>query len=378
MSAGEHGRGRGAAGAPGRVSAVHLRPRSALVLAAASLAGLVMFAWPLLVPAGAALAEGPSASLLFALVLPVLVAVVLAELADGGIDVSALALLGVLSAAGAGLRVLGAGLVGVETVFFLLVLAGRVLGPGFGFVLGCTSLFASAVLTAGVGPWLPFQMVAAGWVGLGAGLLPARRLRGRAEVLLLAGYGVVAAFGFGLLMNLWGWPLATAGTGASYVAGAPLTENLWRLLVYSALTSLGWDAGRAVTTALAVLVVGPAVLGGLRRVVRRASFAVAPVAGRPDAATPPGWSPRSHRPGGAQVWWPVRRPPSGEGADDDAGDRRVGEVREAAGEQRPQAEARDDRPQRRVQAREHPDLDGDRGEVCEPRQRERRDDDRGR
>ncbi|MEJ5945475.1 ECF transporter S component [Pseudokineococcus basanitobsidens] len=274
--------------AGGRVSAVRLRPRSALVLSLASLAGLVMFAWPLLVPAGAALAQGPAASLLFALVLPVLVAVVLAELADGGVDVSALALLGVLSAVNAGLRVLGAGLVGVETVFFLLVLAGRVLGPGFGFVLGCTSLFASALLTAGVGPWLPFQMVAAGWVGLGAGLLPGRRLRGRGEVLLLAGYGVVAAFAFGLLMNLWGWPLATAGTGASYVAGAPLADNLWRLLAYTALTSLGWDAGRAVTTALAVLVVGPAVLGGLRRVVRRASFSVAPspVTPLPEAPLP--------------------------------------------------------------------------------------------
>ena len=57
-------------------------------------------------------------------------------------------------------------------MFFLLVLAGRVFGPGFGFVLGCTSLFASALLTAGVGPWLPFQMLGCAWVGLGAGLLP--------------------------------------------------------------------------------------------------------------------------------------------------------------------------------------------------------------
>jgi len=266
---------------PGRATAVRLRLRSSAVLAVASLAGLVMFTWPLLVPAGAALAGSTSAPLLFALVLAVLVAVVLAELADGGIDVSALALLGVLSAVNAGLRVLGAGLVGVETVFFLLVLAGRVLGPGFGFVLGCTSLFASALLTAGVGPWLPFQMVAAGWVGLGAGLLP-QRPRGRAEVLLLAAYGVVAAFGFGLLMNLWGWPLATAGTGISYVAGAALADNLGRLLLYSALTSLGWDAGRAVTTAVAVLLAGPAVLGGLRRVARRASFSTAPAGGRPD------------------------------------------------------------------------------------------------
>ena len=73
---------------------------------------------------------------------------------------------------GAALRPLGAGTAGIETVFFLLVLAGRVYGPGFGFVLGSTTLFTSALLTGGVGPWLPFQMLAASWVGLGAGLLP--------------------------------------------------------------------------------------------------------------------------------------------------------------------------------------------------------------
>ena len=100
-------------------------------------------------------------------------AVVLAELSDGGMDAKALAMLGVLSAIGAALRPLGAGTAGIETVFFLLVLAGRVFGPGFGFVLGCTTLFASALLTGGVGPWLPYQMFGCAWVGLVAGLLPA-------------------------------------------------------------------------------------------------------------------------------------------------------------------------------------------------------------
>ncbi len=81
---------------------------------------------------------------------------------------------------------------GIETVFFLLVLGGRVYGPGFGFVLGSTTLFASAILTGGIGPWLPFQMLAASWVGLGAGLLPPAR--GRREIALLAAYGAVSAF----------------------------------------------------------------------------------------------------------------------------------------------------------------------------------------
>src|SRR5690606_33912598 len=102
----------------------------------------------------------------------------------------ALAMLGVLAALGAGLRPLGGGAGGLETVFFLLVLAGRVYGPGFGFVLGATTLFASALITGGIGPWLPFQMLASSWIGMGAGLLP-KRVRGRSEIAMLVVYGVL-------------------------------------------------------------------------------------------------------------------------------------------------------------------------------------------
>ena len=91
-----------------------------------------------------------------------MIAVVLAEVSEGGLDPRVLAVLGVLSAVNAMLRGLSPGTAGVELVFFLLILAGRVFGPGFGFVLGCTSLFASALMTAGVGPWLPFQMLVLG------------------------------------------------------------------------------------------------------------------------------------------------------------------------------------------------------------------------
>src|SRR5690606_38225639 len=126
-------------------------------------------------------------------------------------------------------------------------------------VLGCTSLFASALLTAGVGPWLPFQMIASAWVGLGAGLLP-RRLRGRAELVMLAAYGVAAAYAFGFLMNLWFWPYLAQDSQLAFVPGDPLPQNLHRFLLFSLTTStLGWDTGRAVTNAVAIALVGPAV-----------------------------------------------------------------------------------------------------------------------
>ncbi len=257
------------------VGAIALRPRSSAAIVLLTLAGIGVFGWPLLVDADAAIASGTDAPLVFALLLPLLMAVVLFEVGEGGLDVKAMAMLGVLAAVGAALRPLGAGTAGLETVFFLLVLGGRVFGAGFGFVLGATTLFASAMLTAGVGPWLPFQMLAAAWVGLGAGLLPA--VRGRAEIAMLAGYGAVAGLAYGLVMNLSFWPFAAGvGNGLSFVPGDPVLENLHRFVVFTLATSLGWDIGRALTNALLITVTGRAVLGTLRRAARKAAFS-APV-----------------------------------------------------------------------------------------------------
>ena len=249
--------------------------RSAVVLALVSLAGLAAFAWPLLIAVDTGTSHGVDAPVVFSIMLPLLLGVLLAEFAVGGIDTRALAMLAVLAAVGAALRPLGAGTAGIETVFFLLILGGRVMGPGFGFLLGATTLFASALVTGGVGPWLPFQMLAAGWVGLGAGVLPPAR--GRREIGLLVVYGIAAAYVYGTIMNLWFWPFSVGTASAvSYVPGAPLVENLRRFVVYDAVTSLGWDTGRAITNTVLLLVAGPAVLSVLRRAKRTAAFDARP------------------------------------------------------------------------------------------------------
>jgi len=254
-----------------RVRAVRLRPRAVLALSVVSVLGLVAFCWPLLVEPGARLDGEATAPWLFVLLLPLLLAVVLAEVADGGMDVKAVAVLGVLAAVGAALRPLGGGAAGFEPVFFLLVLAGRALGRGFGFVLGAVTLFASALLTAGVGPWLPFQMLAAGWVGFFAGCLP--RATGRREVALLTAYGVIAGLMYGVVMNLQLWPFATGlDSGISYVAGAPVGDNLRRFAAFTLATSLGFDIPRALTTAALVAVAARPVLLALRRAARKAEF----------------------------------------------------------------------------------------------------------
>jgi energy-coupling factor transport system substrate-specific component len=255
------------------MSVVKVTPRTLAVLVVASLAGLAMFIWPLFVTvAPTAVAHTSDAPLYFVASMPLLVLLVAAQLSEGGMDAKTIAMLGILGAVNSALRPLGAGTAGIETVFFLLILAGRVFGPGFGYLLGSVSLFASALLTGGVGPWLPFQMLAASWVGLGAGLLP-RAVKGRAEIAMLAAYGVVAAYLYGTVMNLWFWPFATGdGTGVSYLPGAALVTNLHRFALFDAATSLGWDTGRAITNAVAIAVLGPAVLATLRRAARKAAF----------------------------------------------------------------------------------------------------------
>lgn len=279
------------------VRPLRLTPRSAAAMTLVSLVGVAAFGWPLLAAPTSGLAHATDAPLLFGLLLPLLMAVVLAELADGGMDAKTVAMLGVLTAVGAALRPLGTGVAGLEPVFFLLILAGRAYGPGFGFVLGATTLLASALTTAGVGPWLPFQMLGAAWVGAGAGLLP--RVRGRAELALLAAYGAIAGLAYGLALNLSFWPFTLGGeTALSFVAGDPVLDNLRRFLTFSVATSLGFDLPRAVLTAVLVVVTGTPILRALRRAGRRAAF-TAPISFTSPATSPPAPAP------------PATIPPSG-------------------------------------------------------------------
>jgi energy-coupling factor transport system substrate-specific component len=263
---------RGAAGVAGGGQGVAIRVgrRSRAVIALASAVGFVAFCWPFVVTPGT-FADTDLAPMMFGALLVLVLAVVLAELADGGIDAKAIAMLGVLSALGAALRPLGAGTAGIETVFFTLVIAGRVYGAGFGVALGCTTLFASSLITGGVGPWLPYQMFGCAWVGLFAGWLPPAR--GRREVLMLAVYGAASAYFFGFMVNLSFWPFSVdPHSTIAYLPGASWAINARRYLLFDGTTSLGWDTGRAVTNFACIVVLGPAMLATFRRAARRAGF----------------------------------------------------------------------------------------------------------
>lgn len=265
-----------------RGPAVRLGPASTTAVAAVSIVGAVAFAWPLLAQPGSTLdTHATDAPWVLAALLGLLLAAVLSltlEARNGsgrGIDAKGIALLGVLTAVVMALRPLGAGTIGLEPIWVVLILAGRALGPGFGFCLGALALGASALVTGGVGPWLPFQMVAAAWVGLGAGLLP--RARGWAEVGIVAGYGALASLIYGLLLNLWLWPTLTGlPVEIAFIPGAGPAANLGHWIAFSLATSAVFDIPRAALTVALTLLLGRGVLAALRRASRRAAFDASP------------------------------------------------------------------------------------------------------
>jgi energy-coupling factor transport system substrate-specific component len=250
-----------------RPSIADTRLRTAVLIGVNAL-GLLAFLWPFVVPLAPGADEnhrtdGPLVLAALVLCLGVLLFV---QLGRGGLGPKAIALLGVLGAAMVALRLPGF-VAGFSAMFIVVLLAGNAFGPGFGFLLGAVGTFASGLLIGGLGPWLPFQMVAVGWVGLGAGLLPRRGRRRR--IVALAVYGFVAGYLFGVVMNLWSWPFLTSGSSLAWDPSARAATNLHHYAVYYAATSLAWDTFRAVGNAALVLVLGRPVLAALDRAARR-------------------------------------------------------------------------------------------------------------
>ena len=250
-----------------------------LSLAAASVVGALLFLWPFLGfgPAGdaPALTVALATALGFAAV----------EVGTRRRDARGLALLAALSALAAGLRlVLVTGIGGFSPFFFLVLCAGYAVGPSFGFLTGAMALVVSAIATGGVGPWLPYQLFAAGWVGLGAGLVGRGRLGfpSRRDIVALAAYGVVAGFAFGAVMDLWDWTFFRGAPDLGWQAGLDLAETVGRFARFYLVTSFAYDAFRAVGNAAMVVALGAPLLGALARLRARWRLEIVPIGiGRP-------------------------------------------------------------------------------------------------
>lgn len=261
---------------------------SAFILLLASWLGLWAFIYPFFLPdtgQGSAtqmgMAHAADAPLIFVLLLGLCLLVIIANLETRRMDARLVAVLGVLAGMNATLRLVP-GPLGFSAIFFLPILCGYVFGADFGFLLGALSLLVSGLITGGIGPWLPFQMFAAGWVGMVGGWLPHIRTRPRLEVVLLAGWGLLSGFLYGIIMNLWFWPYLAAPlqqtTGSEpggvmfWEARLGLGSTLIRYGLFYLTTSLWWDAGRAIGNLLLILLVGLPVLKLLYRFEQRFRF----------------------------------------------------------------------------------------------------------
>ena len=253
--------------------------------------GLLAFLYPFLLPAASAgEASSGQAPLLLALVVVLCLAVLIVEVQGQAVSAKHVALLGLLVALNSVLRFMDNAfpfVLGFSPIFFLIVTAGYVFGGRFGLLLGTLTLLVSALITGGVGPWLPFQMLAAGWVGLSAPLLrgPARWLGigqgSRAEPWLLALLAGFWGLVYGAIINIWFWPFAVGDPSMFWEAGIGLRETLARYATFYLAPSLLVDLARAAGNVLMMLLLGQPTLKVLRRFHRRFVFQVQPLVQEP-------------------------------------------------------------------------------------------------
>lgn len=247
------------------------RPLSVAIYGLSALVGLVAFVYPLFLgvlvgPERAAASQAETPLLAMALLLLGLGALLI-EMQGRALNARMVATLGLLVAATTVLRFLETAIPGpggFSPIFVPIILAGYIYGARFGFLMGALSLLASAVITGGVGPWLPYQVFAAGWVGLTAGWLP--HLTGKRQELALL---TVFAFGWGLLfgaiLNLYYWPFLSNSTAGGWQPESGVWAGVVQYGAFYMTTSLAWDLIRALGNALLILAIGLPVLRALRR-----------------------------------------------------------------------------------------------------------------
>lgn len=258
---------------------------SIMIYFSTSMIGALAFLYPFFLPelvaetplGAARTAEMP---LLLTILMGLSLLVLFYELQTEAVDTKLVALLGVLVAINAALRFIeiaipGPG--GFSPIFFLIILTGYVYGGRIGFLMGALTMLVSALVTGGVGPWLPSQMLAAGWVGMSAPLLRPMtstfKLENRGgEVLLLALFGALWGLLYGVIMNLWSWPFIAGPEGQSWMPGTGYAGNIQRYAVYYLVTSLVWDVVRAVGSFTLLLLFAAPALRALRRFKRRFVF----------------------------------------------------------------------------------------------------------
>jgi energy-coupling factor transport system substrate-specific component len=257
---------------------LNLRFLSAATYVLISLIGGVAFLYPFWQSAAAIgdaqLAHSNDAPLVTTLLISLSLAALFLDTQTRGISTKHIALLGMLVAINAVLRLAETALpgpFGFTPIFFLIVLSGYVFGARFGFLMGALTLLVSALITGGVGPWLPYQMFTAGWMGLSAGLLP-KRAGGRIEILALTAFAALWGFCYGIVINIWFWPFARGAGSEYFLPGMSVLETLTRYAAFYASTSLLWDVFAALGNIALFALFGAPTLRAMRRFHARFTF----------------------------------------------------------------------------------------------------------
>jgi energy-coupling factor transport system substrate-specific component len=274
--------------------------------------GVLAFLYPFFVARQATgsigIAHGLDAPLVTTALVGLSLVALVVELQGQSISAKTVAVLGILVAITSVLRFVEVAVPmpgGFSPIFAPIILAGYVFGGRFGFLMGTFTMLVSALITGGVGPWLPYQMFTAGWVGLTAGWLSriphhasrnmqhatcntqhatrnthhASRFtfhvsRLTPQLLLLSLFGFTWGLLYGVIINVYFWPFAAGPVEQTWGPGIGLGETLARYAAFYAATSLGWDLVRAVGNVALILLLGAPTVRALTRFRRRFHFEV--------------------------------------------------------------------------------------------------------
>jgi energy-coupling factor transport system substrate-specific component len=199
-----------------------------------------------------------------------------------------IALISMLATMSAVLRIPFGAIPSFQPCTFLIICSGYVFGPVSGFMVGAmTPLISNFFL--GQGPWTLYQMLAWGLIGCGAGYLGRFMRHSTPEYIIavsqgpqcsegtveqsrstqgsfreaipltgkwLVSFGVISAFMFGLIMNVYFW---------LYFAG-PLTLST---LLFAELSSFWFDVSHAVGNAIFLGLFGTRTIAIMERYKKR-------------------------------------------------------------------------------------------------------------
>ncbi len=173
-----------------------------------------------------------------------------------GVSAREAALIATLAALAGLSRVPFAGLPAIQPTTFMVIVAGRVFGPGAGFMVGALASLVSNMFL-GHGPWTPWQMLAWGLAGVSGGLL--KYLFTHNDRWPLVIMSLVWGLLFGWIMNTWHW--------ITFVY--PLTFSSFLL---TQATSIWFDALHGIFNAAFMLIAGGELVRILHRFQRRLSY----------------------------------------------------------------------------------------------------------